>query len=175
MIDLRIADALQGWITHTELEWLAKQAKKHKRIVEIGSYLGRSTRALGDNTDGVVYAIDNFMGPQDISIPAPIAKNVYEIFHYNLGTLINTGRVIPIIADHANVNVSISPDMVFLDGSHTYEAVKRDIEIWKARMTPGGLLCGHDYTNIGTVRQAVDELLKVKVARHTTIWYTKVN
>ncbi len=27
---------------------------------------------------------------------------------------------------------------------HSFEAVKEDIEIWKSKVKPGGILCGHD-------------------------------
>ena len=48
--------------------------------------------------------------------------------------------------------------MVFIDGGHEYEEVKRDILIWKERLRPGGLLCGHDVSWPG-VRKALTELV----------------
>lgn len=171
-IDIRIAEALQGWMTVKELEWLATQALSHERIVEIGSYLGRSTRALGDNTKGVVYAIDNFGGVQDMELPAAIRDNVFELFIYNNATLITAGRVIPVLADHSQAQVPITPDMVFIDGDHHYEAVKRDIQIWLPRLQKGGLLCGHDI-QFKQVAQAVKETVgSYKVGKGTTIWHT---
>lgn len=38
-----------------------------------------------------------------------------------------------------------SLDFVFLDGSHIFEDVKQDIEVWTPKVKKGGLLCGHDY------------------------------
>ena len=54
-----------------------------------------------------------------------------------------------------------SLDLVFVDGDHSYEAVKRDIEMWLPKIRKGGLLIGHDYCDkwLG-VRKAVDEMLK---------------
>ena len=34
---------------------------------------------------------------------------------------------------------------VFIDGDHSYEAVKADIAAWMPRIKPGGFLAGHDY------------------------------
>lgn len=170
-VDIRIAEATQGWMTVKELEWLATQALDHERIVEIGSYLGRSTRALGDNTKGVVYAVDNFKGVQDMTIPAAIRDNVFELFVYNTGTLISKDKVIPVLTDHSVAEVPITPDMVFIDGDHTYEAVKRDIQKWLPRLSKGGLLCGHDI-QFDDVKKAVKEVIgNYKVGEGTTIWY----
>jgi Methyltransferase domain len=50
-------------------------------------------------------------------------------------------------------------DVVFLDGSHEYEAVRRDILAWMPRIKSGGMLAGHDindhYPGVG---RAVHEL-----------------
>ena len=51
-------------------------------------------------------------------------------------------------------------DAVFLDGSHEYAAVKRDIESWRYRLKPGGILAGHDINDhYPGVEQAVREML----------------
>ena len=53
-------------------------------------------------------------------------------------------------------------DMVFIDGDHSYEGCKQDIQHWYSKVKPGGWLCGHDYKhpsyNFG-VHLAVDEFL----------------
>lgn len=38
-----------------------------------------------------------------------------------------------------------SLDFVFIDANHTYEAVKKDIEIWYPKIRHGGIITGHDY------------------------------
>ncbi|CAE7409298.1 Shal [Symbiodinium microadriaticum] len=37
-------------------------------------------------------------------------------------------------------------DLVFIDAEHTFEAVRRDIQVWKRRVRPGGILAGHDFS-----------------------------
>ena len=165
---------IAGWMTYRELEWLAKQAKRHYNIVEIGSFMGRSTRALADNTPGRVFAIDDFAGPRDKSLPSALADNLLEIFNGNLIDLIRAKKVITVVADHRQLVIDTVPDMVFIDGSHDYTDVKYDIELWLSKISKGGLICGHDFTNIPDVHQAVIETIaKPKVAKGTSIWYAR--
>ncbi len=138
------AHKIDGWMTPKELNWLAKQAEQHKKIVEIGSHKGRSTRALGDYTSGTVWAFDDWKGPREIGL----SKNgeFFHAFQNNLADLIEEEKVKVIRGDHGDESLipDIQPDMVFIDGSHEYAHVVRDIRMWRSRLAPGGLLCGHD-------------------------------
>jgi hypothetical protein len=163
---------IEGWMTKTELAWLAEQAKTHKLIVEVGSYLGRSTRVLCTNTEGVVYAIDDWKGVGDDRVNGD--KFFYNQFLENTREFVATGRLIPIVQNHRTVNLDISPDMVFVDGSHETADVKDDILHWIDKMEPGALLCGHD-ADFVTVRQALSETIGViQVIPNTQIWYFEV-
>ena len=153
------------WPFRAELQWLAEQATTHDRIVEVGSYLGRSTIALAAHTPGLVYAIDDWYGPRDVDgLSDDERATLFEQFQLNVAGL----PVKAIVCDHANASAipiewlrgaaTEKPDMIFIDGSHEYADVLRDIAIWKARLRPGGLLCGHDRDEPG-VRQALNELL----------------
>lgn len=169
--NISLACNVQGWMAYEELEWLAEQASTHERILEIGSYLGRSTRALADNTTGMVVAIDDFLGPRDMALPPAIRNNIEELFLYNVGDLI-PNKLKYYKADHRLIDLDIIPDMVFIDGGHTYRDVKFDIKKWLPKLEKGGLICGHDYTNMYEVQKAVNELVKnFKIAEGTSIWY----
>ena len=52
-------------------------------------------------------------------------------------------------------------DWAYIDGDHTYEAVKADLEAYGKLVRPGGVMAGDDYAGkawwSGGVRQAVDE------------------
>lgn len=58
-------------------------------------------------------------------------------------------------------------DFVYIDGDHSYDFVKKDINAWWPKIKPGGILSGHDYTtgnpqkgHVYGVIQAVDEFVK---------------
>lgn len=191
-IDISRAKAIDGWMTEPELVWLAEQAVEHRCIVEIGSYLGRSTRALLDHTAGIVYAIDDWKGPRDVDMTTEERKDIFAKFISNVEASkhmkwkIEEGKLHIIVTNHANLqdywelwtmelNEGIRhaiPDMVFIDGSHEYADVKRDIEFWQTKIVKGGLLCGHDAGVFPGVDRAVMEVLgDVDVADTTSIWY----
>lgn len=54
-----------------------------------------------------------------------------------------------------------SVDLLFFDGDHHYEFVKRDIENYFPKLKGNGVLLGHDYTTsfVPGVRKAADEVL----------------
>ena len=49
-----------------------------------------------------------------------------------------------------------SIDFVFIDGDHSYESVKTDINCWEPKVKEDGLIMGHDY-NWGNIARAVGE------------------
>lgn len=56
-------------------------------------------------------------------------------------------------------------DLVFIDASHFYEDVLRDIKAWKSLVKKGGFISGHDYDTgqrkNHNVKQAVDEIFGI--------------
>ena len=163
-------DLPDGWMKFAELDWLTTKAKERHRIVEVGAFLGRSTVAMARSTKGEVWAIDDFQGPRVNDEGNKVAlelgpDKILETFQKNISDLSNVRYIQTDHADCATLpaewlrgNPEDKPDMVFIDGGHEYEEVKRDILIWKERLAPGGLLCGHD-SNWPGVRKAISELV----------------
>lgn len=147
---------IQGWMEDHDLCWLAEKASTHTRIVEVGCWKGRSTTVLADNTDGVVYAVDTWLGSEEHNPPV---EGLYESFCANMKSYIANLKVIPVrmpSVDAARVLSSNVFDMVFIDGAHDYGSIKADILAWKPLCK--GLLCGHDAGH-GPIMQATQELL----------------
>lgn len=169
-VNISRALAISGWMLEPELRWLAEHASERRFIVEIGSYLGRSTRALADNTSGVVMAVDDFRGPRDTYIPEEERASILEHFKKNTQDLLDSGRLLLAVQDH-RIPIDCSPDMVFIDGSHDYEDVYADVSQWWPKLRAGGLLCGHDYYR-PDVTQAVKELVsEYRLVSGTGLWW----
>jgi len=175
MADIERAKRIEGWMSEPELLWLAEQAEKHRAIVEIGSYLGRSTRALADNTPGIVYALDDWYGPRDFPLTPEQRNLIPARFCENMAGVLLT-KVRPIVTDHGCMDFVPPGDMVFIDGDHSYESVHRDILHVKYNILfPDGLLCGHDWDVFEGVNRAVKELVPgFQVVPGTAIWYGEV-
>lgn len=173
---LHQAKKIAGWMTDAELLFLAKIASQSRIIFEIGSYVGRSTRVLADNTEGKVYAIDPWKGTNyqgDEKTPCFNTNELtFNTFYCNLADKINDGTVIPITKSWNDFHTEIRPDMIFIDGDHRYESVKRDIE--KALELYPKYLLGHDYANgwPGVIK-AVEEFFPGKIQLEDTIWWLK--
>ena len=174
-VDISRAQSIPGWMNDGELLWLAQHAHECKTIVEFGSFHGRSTRALGDNCiNGRVWAVDPWNGEYPTvkgDVAATVNTFVYPQFYENLRDLITIGRVVPHRGFSWSFHLPYQVDMVFIDGDHRYETVKKDIDKALELLKPGGLICGHDW-NWYTVKQAVEEKLQnIKVEE--TIWWTQ--
>jgi len=161
-----------------ELEWLAQQASTHKRIAEIGSWKGRSTRAMADNlSDGaVIVAVDTWVGSDEDAHHAELNVQLngwlFDEFKRSMNGLspfkVQPFQMTSIEAAHLLKDARF--DMIFIDAAHDYENVKADISAWKPLLAEGGLLCGHDYGTWPGVTQAVDETVgSVRLAAFT-IW-----
>lgn len=116
---------------------LAKQVPDGGTILEIGTASGRSISILRDNSKNAkLYTIDI----QDkIDIPG----------------------VTCIEGDSKKVEWDKPIDLLWIDGNHTDEYVKNDIERFSPFVKPGGIICGHDYTGSNcTVWRYVNQLIK---------------
>lgn len=176
--DIAKALTVGGWMSPGELTWLAKMASESDKIVEFGSFHGRSTRALGDNIreNGKVWAVDPWNGdyPDESGSALDMVNTyVYPYFRANLLDLIHNGTVIPVRGYSYSFVLPFKVDMVFIDGDHRYNTVNRDIDTALHLLRPGGILAGHDYGHpLWTgVKKAVDE--RFDVDTEESIWFTR--
>lgn len=176
-----VTTAPEGWMVAEELLWLHDNAKGKERILEVGSWKGRSTHALATGagkTGGTVWAVDHFSGSVGEDVQHAEAKadpdSVYRQFMDNLKDCKN---VIVHRADSLEAAKCYPDgyfDLLFLDGSHDYESVKSDLLAWGRKCS--GLLAGHDFADSwpGVVR-AVREVVGEPDSVRGSIWSKRVS
>ena len=185
-MNLTAALNIPGFTNPNELQWLAERAQECNghNIAEIGSWKGRSTRAMADNTTAKIYAVDTWVGtPEDPHMRELVGKDpdwLFNQFIANIGEEHLKGPEYHVRACRdENASLYYSRylggrqfQLIFIDAGHSYAAVKEDILAWRPLLAPGGLLCGHDfYPGRGGVIQAVKECCpKAKLAGVGTIW-----
>jgi len=173
MPDYRIPD-IDGWMGNDEMQWLFDRACEMESIVEIGSWMGRSTHALLSGCKGTVWAVDHFQGnPGQRDGPHARAKteDIHAIFMANVGNFTNLKVLKMDSAEAAKQFEPKSIDLIFLDGDHDFEAVKKDLLAWMPICKK--LLCGHDISE-GGVRQAL-EATGIRIdGEISAIWWSEI-
>lgn len=172
---------IRGWMRFPELQFLYNEAKKHKVIVEGGSWCGRSTHALLSGCkDGTVTAVDTWQGSTDEKDDTnwqAKKEDIFAIFKTNTQGF-NNLKVIRKTSEEASRDFQDgSIDMMFIDMGHDFDSVVNDIRCWKNKVKKGGILAGHDYTEgtwqkvVEAVRQELGEPDKIV----DSIWVKYIN
>jgi SAM-dependent methyltransferase len=156
-----LPDDVEGWLTEAQasrLDAAARRVPAGGRIVEIGSFRGRSTivlaRAAGETVE--VVAIDPHMGsdrgPQEIEADAGRGDADFALFHANLRRHGVDERVrhVRALSQAALDDVDGPVDVLWVDGAHRYGPALEDLVRWGARVRPGGAMLVHDaFSSIG--------------------------
>ena len=153
------------------LLFLTTFQEKKGNIVEIGSWLGKSTIFLAKGCsisgNGIVYAVDHFkgnMGKESFYFGDKTSEDtIIDDFKQNLKVCGVLDFVKPMVMSSEDAAKIINEELraVFIDGNHTYEGVSRDIDLWHNKVKSGGYLIFHDYSHhFEGSMQAIDEFLK---------------
>lgn len=177
-IDISRAEAIQGWMSRTELEWLAEQSANSNSIIEIGSYRGRSSVAMLANTIGDVLCIDTFTGSPGSAVEREAAASggddIYLEFVENTWDFENliVLRCKSSTAARILTRMDYRVDFVFIDGNHSMENVVSDIRMFMPLIDRGGILSGHD-ADRDTVREALKRCgITYRVL--DTLWFSNI-
>lgn len=142
------------------------------RIIEIGSWEGRSTITLATAAPHrEVHAVDTWRGsPSDISLKLAAERDVYATWRNNIDYA-TQGNVVEHRMDWREyVTVDDSPvALLFVDAEHTYDEVTATLRAFLPLMSPGGIICGDDKQIPGVWLAASEQLTDVQ-ATHTMWW-----
>lgn len=169
---------IQNWFDYEDVfDLVLSRAKNGDRFVEIGVWKGGSTAYMGVeilNSRKKIYydAIDTFSGSTE---HGDVSNWLYEETIKNLRPIIKI-KIVNIIQgyslDVVNKYNDESIDFCYIDGSHEYDDVKKDILSYLPKIKKGGIIAGHDYNKEdwkGVVR-AVDEIFGEKVVIMRSSW-----
>lgn len=164
---LERVEGVEGWMTLDQARRLwdcARVVPAAGRIVEIGSFRGRSAIILGRSAaEGVeIVAIDPHAGgdrgPNEITPEAERGEDDYRIFHANLdrGGVEQRIRHVRKMSDGALGDVGGPVDLLYVDGAHRYTPARDDIAGYGALVRDGGTMLIHDsYSAIGVTLAAI--------------------
>jgi predicted O-methyltransferase YrrM len=149
---------VEGWLTEAQARRLfaaAARAAPHGRVVEIGSFRGRSAIVLaGAGVDLV--CIDphagSDRGPQEIAADADRGAADHEAFHANLAGAGVGDRVrhVRAFSSAALDEVAGPIDVLFVDGAHRFGPARADLVRWGDRVAAGGHMLVHDaWSSVG--------------------------
>ena len=150
-----------GWMLPENRENLTELIARRdvRTVLELGTCYGLSAGWFAQRTERVT-CVDVWGAIPGSGVP----KNVYDLFLANMKALLVDDRVSVIRGDsHASQVYARAPvaDLVYVDGDHTYEGCKRDIEMYGSKALK--VLCGDDYDleseALAGVPRAVDEML----------------
>jgi len=156
-------DHVKGFLDEREAECmykLALEAGKKGPCLEIGSYCGKSSVYLGtacQENSTVLFSIDHHTGSEeqqpgeeyfdpDLLDQETGRIDTFKHFRKTIFDFNLDDTVIPVVGRSAPIGrIWKTPlSLLFIDGSHAYESVLSDYEIWAKNLIPGGYLLFHD-------------------------------
>lgn len=152
-----------GWLgAGSEVMLSRSLSAKTKLVVELGSWLGLSTRYIADAAPrATVVSVDHWEGSEEHQKQERyrnLLPHLFETFQSRCWNY--RERIIPLRMNSLDglrrvAEAGLEPDFIYVDAQHTYEAVSAELRLGR-ELFPHALLGGDDYDWQG-VRRAVDE------------------
>ena len=157
---------ISGWLLPDETEKLFEMAHFHGDVIlEVGTFRGRSAAVINEGarsgasrSERQFYSVDidptSGFHAHNVLKPRGLADRAI-FFHGNLATFRDA--------------FPVTPTMAFIDGDHTYEGVKADLEQFATLLAPDTPVAFHDYLNTDTpgVARALDDWIAQGFATKT--------
>jgi predicted O-methyltransferase YrrM len=168
-----------GWFVNEEQVQDILILLQPKIAVEVGSWLGLSTRFIAENMTekSTLYAVDTWLGSpdepeqtQDKRIPY-----LYPLFLSNVKHAGLAHKIVPIRMNslEAAKALNVKADFIYIDAAHDEASVYQDILAWYPHLNANGVMCGDDWgkesVQKGVARAASE--LKRRFAGQYNFWH----
>jgi predicted O-methyltransferase YrrM len=160
---LRIARRIGGWLTDAEANALFELARqkapeRDSVVVELGSWQGKSSVLLAAGLSAKhhprLYCVDPFGEDENPRYQAQYYRPVISGMHLGLEEMFRRNirrcgltQIVQAIKGYSfdAVRSWDQPiDILFIDASHDYESVHRDLLLWSPFVKVGGIVALHD-------------------------------
>lgn len=130
---------IEGWLTEDEGIGLQKYCKG-KKVLELGSYLGRSTVCISESNPLYLTSVDTFDGRATTDI-----KPTLDSFKRNIEGIKNHEYFVMTTQEFFDTEVMLGFDTIFVDADHSYGGCKSDcLNALGGYLKKGGYLILHD-------------------------------
>lgn len=162
-IDLKKLSFVKGFLDEEEAQKLFDLALISSRLapcLEIGSYCGKSAVFLGTacrENSAVLFSVDHHSGSEeqqpgqeyfdpDLLDEKTGKIDTLRLFRKTINDFNLDDTVVPVIGRSEIIGRVWQTllGLLFIDGSHAYESVLNDYEMWARHILPGGYLVFHD-------------------------------
>jgi len=178
----------ENWFSYAEFyKDMVEKAPNDAVFVELGAWKGRSTCCMAVEIINSKKTIDFYTVDSWKYVPSteqPVSSQdmfdeVYREFRKNIMPV--KSFVEPIVSYSymaAGLFSDASIDFVFIDASHQFEDVSRDIRKWFPKLKKGGIIAGHDFfTSVHPgVKRAVEGFFpedSIKTIPEQNVWYVE--
>jgi len=143
----------------------ANEVGLKKNAVEVGTFSGENAILMAQYFNDVT-TVDPWLNGYDPNDHASSAnmEEVEKKYFENILDFPNITHIKMKSVDASKRFEDASIDLVYLDGDHRVEALVADIDAWKPKIRPGGILAGHDI-NIESVHDALKQRFMGVTAR----------
>ena len=161
-VGVKNVGSIPTWTSNSELEALLKlglSSPRNSIAIEVGSYLGASTCYLVAGlakVDGRLFCVDTW---QNETMPEG-SCDTYSEFLSNTSSLTPWITIVHKKSCHVcQDDISGFVDLIFLDGDHSYPAVKEDFLHFSEWLADDGIIIFHDSKYFSGVIRTIGEAL----------------
>jgi hypothetical protein len=137
----------EHWLGHIPFAFWLTTALRPTRLVELGTHRGNSYCAFcqaitRSSIDCAAYAVDTWQGDVHMATEQGLLAELKKYHDPRYGRF---SKLIESTFDEASKHFSPgSIDLLHIDGTHTYDAVRADFETWRPMLSDRAVVLFHD-------------------------------